>query len=109
MNFEESSDNVLADTGLENAETLLLRVELGHSVRMIMEQRRLMEGEISRLLEITRPEVARLMNGRYTGLSQERLMGFLNKLDQRVIVKIAPRQKGERWQEVIFDKSPKSP
>ena len=100
--FEESSGNVFADMGLDNPEELLLRAELGHSVRRILEKRDLKQVEIGKLLEIKQPEVSKLMNGRYTLFSQERLIGFLNKLDQKVIVKIAPCRKGERMQEVVF-------
>ena len=42
------------------------------------------------------------MNGRYTLFSQERLFGFLNKLDRKVTVKVTPRRSGEKPQEVVF-------
>ncbi len=101
IEFEESSGNVFADLGLEDAEELLVRAQLGHSVRMVLEKRKLKQREISQLLEIKQPEVSNLMNGRYTLFSQERLFGFLNKLDWKVTVKIAPRRKGEKPQEVV--------
>ena len=102
IEFEESSGNIFADIGLDNAEELLIRAQLGHSVRMILDKRGLKQREIGNLLEIKQPEVSKLMNGRYTLFSQERLIGFLNNLDQRVTIKIAPRRKGERMQEVVF-------
>ena len=102
VNFEESSGNVFADMGLEDAEEFLLRAELGHSVRMILEKRGLKQREIGKLLDVKQPEVSKLMNGRYTLFSQERLIGFLNRLDQKVIVKIVPCREGERMQEVVF-------
>ena len=102
IEFEESSGNIFTDIGLENAEELLLRAELGHSVRIILEKRELKQREIGKLLEIKQPEVSKLMNGRYTLFSQERLVSFLNKLDHRVTLIIAPRRKGKRMQEVVF-------
>ena len=39
--------------------------------------------------------------GSYTLFSQERLFGFLNKLDRKVTVKITPRRSGEKPQEVV--------
>ncbi len=47
-------------------------------------------------------KVSNLMNGRYTLFSQERLFGFLNKLDRKVTVKVTPRRRGEKPQEVVF-------
>ena len=102
IQFEESRGNIFADIGLDHAEELLLRAELGHSVRIILEKRRLKQLDIGKLLNIKQPEVSKLMNGRYTLFSQERLIGFLNKLNQKVTIKVSPRRKGERLQEVVF-------
>ena len=55
-----------------------------------------------KLLGIKQPEVSNLMNGRYTLFSQERLFAFLNKLDRKVTVKVTPRRRGEKPQEVVF-------
>ena len=76
--FEESSGNVFADMGLDDADELLMRAKLGHSVRMILEKKKFKQREIGKLLEIQQPEVSKLMNGRYALFSPERLFGFLN-------------------------------
>ncbi len=102
IEFEESSGNVFADLGLDYSEELLTRAQLGHSVRMILEKRNLKQRDIGKLLKIKQPEVSNLMNGRYALFSQERLFGFLNKLDQKVTVKVSPRRRGEKPQEVVF-------
>ena len=94
IEFEESSGNVFADLGLDYSEELLTRAQLGHSVRMILGKRNLKQRDIGKLLGIKQPEVSNLMNGRYILFSQERLFGFLNKLDQKVTVKVSPRR---RW------------
>ena len=100
--FEESSGNVFADIGLNDADELLTRAKLGHSVRLILEKKKLKQREIGQLLEIKQPEVSNLMNGRYTLFSQERLFGFLNKLDRKVTVQVSRRRKNEPLQEVVL-------
>ncbi len=100
--FEESSGNVFEDLGLDDSEELLIRAKLGHSVRMILEKKKLKQREIGKLLEIKQPEVSNLMNGRYTLFSQERLFAFLNKLDRKVRVQITRRRKGESPQDVVL-------
>ncbi len=100
--FEESSGSVFADMGLDDADELLTRAKLGYSVRMILEKKKLKQREIGTLLEIKQPEVSNLMNGRYTLFSQERLFGFLNKLDRKVTVQVSRRKKGEALQEVVL-------
>lgn len=102
IEFEKSSGNVFADLGLDEADELLTRAKLGHSVRMILEKKNLKQSEIGKLLEIKQPEVSNLMNGRYTLFSQERLFGFLNKLDRKVTVKVSRRRKNEPLQEVVL-------
>ena len=100
--FEESSGNVFADLGLDDAEELLVRAKLGHSVRIILEKKKLKQREIGKLLEIKQPEVSNLMNGRYTLFSQERLFAFLNKLNRKVRVQVSRRRKGESPQDVVL-------
>lgn len=102
ITFEESSGNVFADLGLDDSEELLTRAKLGHSVRMILEKKKLKQREIGKLLEIKQPEVSNLMNGRYTLFSQERLFAFLNKLDRKVTVQVTRRRKGESFQDVVL-------
>lgn len=102
ITFEESSGNVFADLGLDDSEELLTRAKLGHSVRMILEKKKLKQREIGKLLEIKQPEVSNLMNGRYTLFSQERLFTFLNKLDRKITVQVTRRRKGESFQDVVL-------
>jgi predicted XRE-type DNA-binding protein len=100
--YEMGSGNVFADLGLEDADELLIRAKLGHTVRMILEKSSLKQKEISELLKINQSEVSKLMNGKYHLFSEGRLFGFLNKLDRKVTVQISPRQKDDDPQEVVL-------
>ena len=100
--YEMGSGNVFADLGLKDADELLTRAKLGHTVRMILERRGLKQKEISELLKINQSEVSKLMNGKYHLFSEGRLFGFLNKLDRKVTVQISPRQKDDNPQEVVL-------
>jgi predicted XRE-type DNA-binding protein len=99
--FKESSGNVFADMGLEDADELMIRAQLGHAVRLILEQQKRTQREISELLGIDQAEVSKLMNGKYHLFSEGRLIGFLNRLDRKVTMRITPRQAGERPLELI--------
>lgn len=101
FDYEIGSNNVFADLGLEDADNLLLRAGIGHSIRMILKERRLKQREIAELLGIDQAEVSKLMNGKYHLFSEGRLFGFLNKLDRKVTIQIAPRQANEAPQEVV--------
>ena len=102
VEYEVGSGNVFTDLGLEHAEELLTRAKLGHTVRMILEKKKLKQKEIAALLETTQAEVSKLMNGQYHVFTEGRLFGFLNRLNKKVTVQITPRRRGERPQEVVF-------
>jgi predicted XRE-type DNA-binding protein len=100
--YEVGSGNVFADLGLDDADGLLTRAQLGHSVRIILEQKKLKQREIAGLLGIDQAEVSKLMNGQYHLFAEGRLFGFLNKLNKKVTVRITPRRRRESPQEVVL-------
>jgi predicted XRE-type DNA-binding protein len=99
--FVKSSGNVFADMGLEDADELMARAQLGHAVRKILEEKALKQRESADLLGIDQAEVSRLMSGKYHLFSEGRLLGFLSRLDRKVVVQIKPRQKGDRALELV--------
>jgi predicted XRE-type DNA-binding protein len=100
--YEIGSGNVFADLELEDADELLTRAKLGHTVRMILTKKKLKQREIAALLEIDQAEVSKLMNGQYHLFAEGRLFGFLNRLNKKVTVTITSRRRGEKPQEVVF-------
>lgn len=74
---------------------------LGGAVREILEEKRHQRRDIPELLSIDQAEVSKLMSGKYHLFSERRLLGFLNRLDRKVIMQIKPRQKGERALELV--------
>lgn len=100
--YVESSGNIFADMGLDNADELLLRAQLGYSVRQILKSRNLKQQEIAELLEIKQPDVLNLMQGKYHLFSEGCLLAFLNKLDQKILIQISQHQDGEPLQQVLI-------
>ena len=78
--FEESSGNVFADLGLEEAEELFTRGKIGIEVLRLLQQRNLKQREISALLGIPQPEVSHLMKGEFQRFSEGKLLTFLKRL-----------------------------
>jgi len=100
--YEIGSDNVFADLELDDADELLTRAQLGHTVRLILKARKLKQREIGRLLDIDQAEVSRLMNGQYHLFAEGRLFTFLKCLEQKVTIRVSRRRKGEPYQQVTF-------
>jgi len=103
IEFEKSSGNVFADLGLKDADSLLMRAELGSQILRILKGRGLKNQKaVQTVLGIGQAEVSQLMNARYQRFSEARLMAFLNKLDRKVTVQVSRRRKGEALQEVVL-------
>lgn len=99
---EVGSGNVFADLGLEDADELHARAQLGFHVHRLLEARKLKQREIAALLGIKQPEVSHLMNGHFSRFTTDKLLEFLKRLDQAVSIRIHPRRPGEPYQEVGF-------
>ena len=102
MEFEEGSGNVFADLGLDDADELYARAQLGFHVHKLLSARKLRQREIASLLGIKQPEVSHLMNGHFSRFTTDKLLEFLKRLDQTVSIRIRPHRPGEPYQEVGF-------
>ena len=100
IEFEESSGNVFADLGLEDADELFTRSRLGFHVFRILQDRKLKQREVAALLGIKQPEVSHLMNGHFSRFTTDKLLDFLRRLDRKVTIRISPHRPGEPYQEI---------
>jgi predicted XRE-type DNA-binding protein len=100
--FEESSGNVFADLGLEDAEELLARGKIGIQVIRLLKQRHLKQREIGELLGISQPEVSHLMNGEFQRFSEGKLLTFLKRLDTEITLHLRPVRGGDRSAETVI-------
>jgi len=89
----ESSGNVFADLGLENAEELGTKLRLSVVINRILESRSLTQVEAARLLGINQPKVSALRSYKLEGFSVERLMHFATALEHDVVIEIRPRKR----------------
>src|SRR5579859_2361208 len=90
IEYEEGSGNVFADLGLEDADELFLRAQIGFHVFKLLEARHLKQRDIAALLGIVQPEASHLMNGHYSRFTTDKLLDFLKRLDRKVTIQIGP-------------------
>jgi predicted XRE-type DNA-binding protein len=102
IEYEEGSGNVFADLGLEEADELFTRSQIGFHVYTLLKRRKLKQREMAKLLGVAQPDVSHLMNGHYSRFTADKLLDFLRRLDQKVIIRIRPHRRGEPYQEVSF-------
>jgi predicted XRE-type DNA-binding protein len=99
--FEESSGNIFADLGLEDAEELFTRGKIGIQVLRLLKQRGLKQREIAKLLGIPQPEVSYLMRGEFQRFSEGKLLTFLKRLDTEITLHLRPRNAGTQADETV--------
>jgi predicted XRE-type DNA-binding protein len=100
--IEIGSDNIFADLGLDDANELYTRACLGVQVMKILKERQYSQKDAAEFLGVKQPEVSALMRAKFSRFSQERLIGFLNKLDQKVTIQVSHHHEGEPYQQVVF-------
>jgi predicted XRE-type DNA-binding protein len=100
--IEIGSDNIFADLGLDDADELYTRACLGVQIMKILGDRQYTKKEAADVLGVKRSEVSALMQARFSHFSQEQLIGFLNKLNQKVTIQVSHHREGEPYQQVII-------
>jgi predicted XRE-type DNA-binding protein len=99
MPVVEGSGNVFTDLGLPDAEDLQMKAELTRQLYHRIRALGLTQTAAGKLLGLKQPDVSKLMQGRYTGFSVDRLLSLLNALEVDIEIVLRPHnsvQKGYR-------------
>jgi predicted XRE-type DNA-binding protein len=83
-----SSGNVFADLGFENAEEELFKARIVISLRRMIEDSKLTQKEAAERMGVSQPDISKLLRGRLTGFSLERLIEFVRALGNDVEIRI---------------------
>jgi predicted XRE-type DNA-binding protein len=101
LTFEEGSDNIFADIGVRNPEDSLLRAKLAKRIAEIVEREKLTQTQIARILGVDQSKVSKLVHGRISGFTSDRLLRFLTALGCDIRIEIAPSSVRRRGKVVI--------
>jgi predicted XRE-type DNA-binding protein len=92
----EGSGNVFADLDLPNVGDLQTKAELTRQLYLRIKALELSQIKAAELLGLKQPDVSKLMNGRFSGFSVERLLELLNALAVDVDIVLRPRSSRNR-------------
>ncbi|MCC2666552.1 MAG: family transcriptional regulator [Gammaproteobacteria bacterium] len=92
----DSSGNVFSDLGFPDAKERLAKVKLAMKINELIAKRNLKQAQAAKILGINQPKISALANGRLKEFSIERLIEFLNKLDQDVEIFVHARPKNRK-------------
>ena len=86
--YEDGSENVFADIGVRDPEDSLVRAKLAKQIVEIIEKKGLRQSEIADILGVDQSKVSKLVRGRISGFTSDRLLRFLNRLGCDVKIEV---------------------
>lgn len=92
----EGTGNVYADLGVPDAEAMLVKAHLATAIADSIAARKLTQKQAAEVLGMTQPKLSNLLNGRFRGISEAKMMDCLARLgrDVRIIIgQERPRRK----------------
>lgn len=94
IEVEDGSGNVFEDLGLPNADERLAKAQVAMLIHLAIEDRGLSQRQAARVLGLDQANISRLMGGKLSGFTLERLFRFLRALGMDIDVTV--RKKPER-------------
>lgn len=88
----ESSGNVFEDLGFENPEEELAKAKLVVALSQVIAQTGLTQTKVAEILGVDQPTISKLLRGRTSGFTSDRLMRLLNLLGQDVDISVTPKR-----------------
>jgi predicted XRE-type DNA-binding protein len=86
----EGKENVFADLGLPRADELQMKAELTRQLYKSIQRLGLSQVQAAKRLGLKQPDVSKLMQGRFTGFSTDRLIALLNALEIDIDIVLRP-------------------
>ena len=86
----QSSGNIFADLGLENAQEHHVKAHLVILISKMIDSKNLTQGQAATKMGLRQPDVSKLLRGRFEGFSLERLLYFVRALGSNIEIKIKP-------------------
>jgi predicted XRE-type DNA-binding protein len=102
--YEEGSANVFADLDMPDANQKLAKAELALKINQILKRKKLKQTDAAKLLGVNQSKISLLNRGRLSDFSIERLIKFLNLLDQdvQIVIKRTRRKVNHGSLSVIY-------
>ena len=99
---KDPARNVWLSLGLPDAEEHFLKAQLVLRLDQTIERLKLTQSVAARRLGATQPELSKILRGKFTEVSLERLMRFLSALGHRVEIKIGNPRKGRKGEVTVI-------
>jgi predicted XRE-type DNA-binding protein len=102
---KDPTRNVWLQLGFPDAEEHFLKAQLVARLDGTIERMKLTQQEAARRLGTTQPELSKILRGKFSEVSLERLMRFLSALGHRVEIKVGRPRKGRKGEVTVTSPS----
>jgi len=89
MKIEKSSGNVYRDLGYGDAQFMTIKAGLAYRIGNIIRARGWTQSQAARHLGISQAKVSNILQGKFRGISERKMMELLNKLNRNVKIVIS--------------------
>ncbi len=97
----KSSGNVFMDLELKNPQERQTKVRLAFALNQVIQRHSLSQIDAAKALGINQPKISALLNYKLDGFSVERLMQFLNAVDQDIEIVIRKKPRSRRAARIV--------
>jgi predicted XRE-type DNA-binding protein len=98
---KDPARNVWLQLGLADAEEHFLKAQLVLRLDRTIEHMKLTQIEAARAIGTTQPELSKILGGKFSEVSLERLMRFLSALGHRVEIRVGAPRKGKKGEVTV--------
>lgn len=86
--IEEGSTNVYTDLGFTNADEMLVKAQLATQIRNIISANQWTQADACKILDLNQPKLSNLLNGKFRGISETKMLDCLIRLGRDVQIVI---------------------
>lgn len=88
--IEESTGNVYADLGMDDADEMIVKAQLATKIGEIINSRKLSQQQAAEVLGITQPKLSKMLRGQFRGISESKMLDCLARLGRDVQIVVGP-------------------
>jgi predicted XRE-type DNA-binding protein len=96
LRYEDGNDNIFTDIGVRDPEDSLLRAQLVVQLGKVIRKKSLSQTEIAKILGVDQSKVSKLVRGRISGFTSDRLLRFLVSLGCDVKIEVKQKSRGRK-------------
>ena len=80
IKYVDGSENVFADIGVRDPEESRVRADLAFKIAQLIKNRGLRQADVAKILGVDQAKVSKLVRGRISGFTSDRLFRYLEAL-----------------------------